>query len=382
MMIRILLQQMKILCKIFIVPVLISLFVFCQISAGTQSPPNDNRLRILDINVWSGLDYKGFFNMGEYETPTIREKRYQALISQIKQINPDIIGIHEANKLPYYVKRLANDIGYEMFYHLGVGGVRLGPIGLPWNLREGDAILAKKYLNPHFVGRKQLSGGYVGEWASFNFSDATQVIAIQITYKNRPIYIFATHWHASPPAESLILEKTKILYKSGAISQKGLEDIQIKIKEGADWRMSESKKTLEFIQETAGQNYFILMGDFNSEPGSREINMLIKSDMIDTYKYANPDSSGFTWDPSTNLNIKTYYLNKPDSVKGSDAYSKLDNFYIKIPKRIDYIFIGPSSVINNNPVSLNSCRVVMKDIINGVHASDHYGVLAEIQINR
>jgi hypothetical protein len=154
-------------------------------------------LRILDINVWSGLDYEGYIKMGEYESSSVREKRYHALLYQIKQLNPDIIGIHEANKLPYYVKRLSNDIGYEAFYHVGVGGVRLGPIGLPWNLREGDAILTKKHLNPQFVGRKQLSGGYVGNWSSFHFSDATQIIAIKIIYQETPIFIFTTHWHAS-----------------------------------------------------------------------------------------------------------------------------------------------------------------------------------------
>ena len=76
-----------------------------------QSATEDNCLRILDINVWSGLNYKGYIKMGEYEKANEREERYKALCSQIKQLYPDIIGIHEANKLPDYAKRLAN-------YHL------------------------------------------------------------------------------------------------------------------------------------------------------------------------------------------------------------------------------------------------------------------------
>jgi len=157
--------------------IFILIFV-CGIRSGNlqESTPGKS-LRILDINVWSGLDYIGYIKMGEYETYSVREKRYQALLSQIKRLDPDVIGIHEANKLPDYAERLAKAIGYEVFFHVGVGGVRLGPVGLPWNLREGDVILTKKYLNPQFAGRKQLSGWHVGNRVTFHFSDATQVIA-------------------------------------------------------------------------------------------------------------------------------------------------------------------------------------------------------------
>jgi endonuclease/exonuclease/phosphatase family metal-dependent hydrolase len=53
-----------------------------------------------------------------------------------------------------------------------------------------------------------------------------------------------------------------------------------------------------------------------------------------------------------------------------------------IPKRIDYIFLGASSSLKSRDVSLLSSRVVMKKIIQGVQASDHYGVFAEVQIDQ
>ena len=166
-------------------------------SAYTEALPESTFLKVLDINVWSGLDYTGYLTMGAYEDKTVREKRYQALVQQIKALDPDLIGVHEANKLPRYAKRLAADLGCRAFYHVGVGGVRLGPVGLPWNLREGDAILAKPGLNPEWVGRRQLSGGYVGRWATFHFEDATQVIGIRLTLNGQAIHVYATHWHAS-----------------------------------------------------------------------------------------------------------------------------------------------------------------------------------------
>jgi hypothetical protein len=144
--------------------VLILLLALLVGGIGTQRAQTTDcktTLRILDINVWSGLNYQGNLTMGEYESQAVREKRYRALVTQIKQLDPDVVGIHEANKLPGYARRLAAETGYKAFYHLGLGGVRLGPIGLPWNLREGDAILVKPAWQPEFVGRRQLSGGYV-----------------------------------------------------------------------------------------------------------------------------------------------------------------------------------------------------------------------------
>jgi len=43
------------------------------------------------------LDYQSKLKMGEYETAAVREKRYRALVRQIKELDPDVVGIHEAN---------------------------------------------------------------------------------------------------------------------------------------------------------------------------------------------------------------------------------------------------------------------------------------------
>ena len=104
-------------------------------STQAQSQQGKTLLKVLDINVWSGLDYIGTLTMGEYESAAVREKRFQALVQQIKALDPDIIGVHEANKVPAYARRLAAETGCVAFQHVGVGGVRLGMLGLPWNLR-------------------------------------------------------------------------------------------------------------------------------------------------------------------------------------------------------------------------------------------------------
>ncbi|MFQ5677778.1 MAG: endonuclease/exonuclease/phosphatase family protein, partial [bacterium] len=126
---------------------------------------------------------------------------------------------------------------------------------------------------------------------------------------------------------------------------------------------------------------FILMGDFNAGPGSREIKNLVQSGMVDLFHAANPDSSGFTWNPRTNLNIRTYYLENAGLSKHQSLLAELKKIHKATPKRIDFIFLGPSTLVESGQLKVTSSRVAMDEVMNGVHASDHYGVFAKIEFN-
>ncbi|MCJ7630994.1 endonuclease/exonuclease/phosphatase family protein, partial [Candidatus Bathyarchaeota archaeon] len=142
------------------------LFNLKQVSSNVRSTSRE--IRILTINVWSGLTYKGIFKMGEH--PNNFEKRYQLLISQILKLHPDVIAIQEANLLPHYAKRLATDLDYEVIYSVALGGLRFGSFGIPINMREGQVILVKKPWTITKLGRKCLSGGgIVTNWFAFHF---------------------------------------------------------------------------------------------------------------------------------------------------------------------------------------------------------------------
>lgn len=367
---------------IFLLLIMNSLIVSPLKARDNKIEKKNDSLRILDINVWSGLTYRGIFKMGEYDSPEFREKRYNALVTQIQQLNPDIIGIHEANKLPDYAKRLADTLGYDFFYHISLGGIRLGKLGLPCNLREGDGIVTKKYLNAEWVGRQQLFGEYVGKWAAFHFSDVSQVIAVKIICNSIPVYIFATHWHTSLSNSASIINKINEIFNLGEITKKEHESITLKIKEGITQRIKEAKKILEFIHKNVKDHPYILMGDFNADPTSSEINILLQNHLLDSYATLRPDSFGFTWDPNTNQNIKTYYLKNNNADNYLDNFSKIKNFPLTIPRRINYIFLGPVSYVKSQKIIVKSSRIVMKRTIKEVQASDHYRFLTEIQLKK
>ncbi len=338
-------------------------------------------MRLLTLNVWSGLDYQGYVRMGEYESAEIREKRYRALVAQIRRLAPDVIALQEANPLPAYAERLGEALGYRAFWHIGVSGVRIGPLGLPVNLREGDVLLVHPKWQPEFAGRRQLSGGYVGNGFSFHFDDATQIIAVRIMVQGQPQFVFATHWHASVPDSPEIMAQLRQMRDCGEITAAAYEQVRAQIRYGARWRLNEARMTRNFIREVAGEHLYVLLGDFNALPGSREVEELQRIGAVDTYAHLHPDSAGFTWDTRNNRNIQIHYLAQRDTAGAGSLSQRLWQKYTGISKRIDYVFCGPAIRFTAQGVQIRSSEVVLNRLIEGVQPSDHFGVLTELEFS-
>lgn len=320
------------------------------------------RVRVITINVWAGLDYKGSLKMGEYEDAQTRNLRTRILVQQLSELDPDLVAINEANKLPGYARDLSRELGYDYVYHVGLGGLRAGPIGLPVNLREGDVILAKKSRALRHVGRKQLSGGPVGNIFTFHFADATQVIAGRIRVGARDVYVFNTHWHASPFPTLEYLESLKERRDSGLIDEDKYEELVSEAVGGKEWRLAEARKTVAFVDKVAGQNPVILMGDFNALSSSEEFGILREAGFIDAFAKLS-DSPGYTWDGTENSNIRLQKGVYPE------------DFWLEpTRKRIDFIFI------RGNDLRVVRCQVVFDRPVEGVYASDHFGVMADIEV--
>tara|TARA_B100000315_G_C14595477_1_gene598843 strand:- start:9710 stop:10843 length:1134 start_codon:yes stop_codon:yes gene_type:complete len=373
-------MKVRYLKNSFILGAVFCLLIF--IGCGEQKRSENKQveiytqLKVLDINVWSGLDYKGYLWVGRYETDTEYKARYHSLIENITTLDPDIITVHEANKLPNYICNLANDLDMDAIHHLGVGGVRFGPVGLPWNLREGDAILAKKDLNLEFVDRVQISGGYVGNFASFHFEDANQVIAGRVILNDQILYIFTTHWHASVPDIPEYISLTEKVSAEYGFTETELNEALKTIHDETRWRVREADGTINFVQKIAGNLPYLLTGDFNSTPEMEELKKVTILGLIDTYRVVNPSSSGYTWHPGKNSNILKYY-NTNNVSKGENLYDLTYNYFEKDSVRIDYIFLHPI----DDFLTVYSSDVSLNKKIGNIHPSDHFGVFTIFNVS-
>jgi endonuclease/exonuclease/phosphatase family metal-dependent hydrolase len=113
----------------------------------------------------------------------------------------------------------------------------------------------------------------------------------------------------------------------------------------------------------------VLMGDFNARPDADEIRFLRglttldgrRAYFQDAWQRLHPGEIGWTWARANPYTAKLAFL-EPD-------------------RRLDYIFVTPQR--GDGRGTIHSCHIVFdKPSADSVFASDHFGLLAEIQMER
>ena len=335
------------------------LILLIMVSGGVFA---EKMLRIVTVNVWSGLTYEGVFKSKAFESSEERTFRYGLLVNAIREIDADIISVNEANMLPGYAKRLARDLSgdleYDYIYAVRFGGVRLGQAGFPINLREGQIILAKKYLNLTAAGSRKLSGGYAGNFASFHWRDTQRILGGRITVGEKEVFLFSAGWHGSEFSSEMQLKTLVDLY-----SKKNIEGDELLLRvqdaiDGHNQRLLEAAETVEFIAEVAGDGAVVLMGTLNALPGSAEIALLAEAGFEDAWQAGRGE--GYTRDGVRNTNIIRHFY---------------DDQSAEAPRRdrIDYIFFKGEGIVAKR------AAIALDEATYEIHPSDHFAVTAELE---
>jgi len=331
----------------------------------TSTTPSQE-IRILTINVWSGLTYKGFFKMRRY--PDKPEKRYQLLLSEIGKLAPDIIAIQEANPLPRYAQRLAIDLNYEVIYSVALGGIRFGSFGIPTNMREGQAILVKKPWTITKLGRKRLRGGGIAtNWFSFHFREITQALLGKVLIHDKPLYVYNVHLHEGPFKGSAL--ETMLKRLSQEMTTEKVEEAKKAAEKDMERRRVEIANLIKFVEETLPPGMpAIILGDFNATIESGELEPLLAGGKwVDSFRAKNLHEEGVTWDPQHNPNYRP-----AETVK--DPYGTLHAYHGSHPYRIDFILVSG----NISDDHILESRVVLTPV-DGLSPSDHYGVITTLK---
>jgi endonuclease/exonuclease/phosphatase family metal-dependent hydrolase len=121
--------------------------------------------------------------------------------------------------------------------------------------------------------------------------------------------------------------------------------------EEADIRLAQTRIFLSEIAvlESARDSRILLCGDFNATESEQAV-QLLKEGFLDSFRVKNPDSPGLTWETANPLTVDATRL--PD-------------------RRIDYIFVSRGARVLSSEVILSAPRPVF--------ASDHFGVLSEVE---
>jgi endonuclease/exonuclease/phosphatase family metal-dependent hydrolase len=336
-------------------------------------------LKIMTINVWSGLDYNGTFKMGEYESPDRREERFKILLAEIRKTSPDIIFLQEANPIDKYVKRLADSLSFDEIHQVCNAGIKFGPIGIPSNFKEGMVILADPKFKLNYFDTWKLGGsfGLFGDLISFHFNESNFALVGKINVDGSVFYLINIHLNANVPPDSSIRIKYENYCKQNSIGNKEFSAAVEKWDDDIQKKDNEFEELTEKIKDLPAEYPFIMGGDFNTASTNKRLKSFIKENKLTDTFINNTYSKTYTWYPVKNENIN--FSTKLSDAEGNKlkGYDVINAFYDSVPRRIDYILLDH----HFNKREVEGYRIILNSTSNGINASDHFGVLSQINIS-
>ncbi len=335
-------------------------------------------LKVATFNLWSGLDYHGILSMGEYESPIQRERRFRVMLKGLRTEHPDVIALQEANPAHGIASRLADSLGYDAIWQRVNGGLKFGPVGIPWNLNEGLVILARKELAIELDDVWDLARGpgVFGNGFSLHAREENIALVAKIRYLGVPIFLINVHMTSVVPVDSLNdATLADILEKEGIERSEGTK-YMLAYRRGEKAIERQLDLLGHYITERTSGISKIVVGDFNVPSSSPFMQrFLAKTKLFDANSLSKERVSN-SWDPDKNFNIRYSRDSLDASHKRLSPLALLGALYDGHPRNIDHILVD-SVFTGSSPWSVRTIFDVAED---GVFASDHYGLSAEIPV--
>lgn len=341
-------------------------------------------MKILTVNGWSGLDYNGLVKMGEYESSIQRKARFHSLVTQLRNLSPDVIFVQEANPAGSYAADLASALAMVEIHQIVNGGIKAGPLGIPINLKEGLVILAKPELELRKVDSWKLSGskGIHSDILTLHFDEAVMALVGRINAGGHDFYLVNVHLVAAPKIPNNLTDFKKSVLAGGEMGDTAFDKALELWQRRQQRRMGEIETLLANLQRLPSGAPCVVGGDFNADPDSMEMKVFRdRSGFTEGLEVVEKDiirnTGTFTWDPDSNENIA--FSTRTTDARGlvRKSFDYLAAMACKQRRRLDYIFIGEDLL----EVGIVNRQVVLKERVNGVQASDHFGVLVEVGLS-
>ena len=333
-------------------------------------------VKFVSINVWFGMDGRGVYKIGDYENQARKDARFNALIHGLKKLNPDVVAIQEANKLPGYARKIARELDFDAAWKIQNSGIKIAGVGIPLNFTAGNVILAKKHHDLKYLGSYRLSGtGIQSNLFSIHFNEIRNAMVSRVDIGGHPILVFNTQTHFS-----LILEKkweaaVDHMCNQGEVSIREMKSIKRQMHQRHNRTEQDILKMLDFIRRTIRKyDYpYVIMGDFNTTLKSEALSTMVdKLKLSDPFRIKNPRAEGYTWDPRRNTNTQfdgSKFWADGKTRRGPLARLTAE-FDAGTPRRIDFIFLSP----HFDTQSIQQSNLVFTEPSDHVYVSDHFGI--------
>ena len=248
------------------------------------------------------------------------EQRMAVLIQGLRELSPDVVTLQEVREVPVQLPNQAETLAKAIgFHHV------FAPATPFMGGQEGLAILARQPIVEHDAL----------ELPHAEPQERRILLSARVENERGSVWVHTTHLN----------------YRLTHGKQR--EDQVMAIAASVAGRTSDSPH--------------ILLGDFNARPEADEIRFLRglvtlggrRTYFQDAWERMHPDDPGLTWARKNPYTAKLAFL-EPD-------------------RRLDYIFVTPMR--GDGRGTVHSCTMVFdKPGADSVFASDHFGLLAEIQV--
>ncbi len=348
------------------------LLLYPAASAAAQN------LRVATVNIWSGIDYRGVWSVGEYESEQRRGQRTAMLIDQLRREAPDVIALQEVNPAGPMSRAIAEALDLDVISQRGNAGAKIGSFGIPINLNEGLAILARRELKLRKAGVINLSEtfGLFGDALSFHFSEIEIALAGRITVDGGDVHLVNVHLDASVPDMPESRRILDSLISAAGMTPRHARSVVERFESLAAHRGRQVDGLIGALADLPRRGPLIVLGDFNAERDAPEI-LRLKAGAGLFHAVAG-DTSRPTWDPSRNGNI--FLQLSPKSINGSipTPLEQLADWYDRQSRRIDFILFDTAF----RRADVHAVADFLDEASDGVTASDHFAVLAEVDLKQ
>jgi endonuclease/exonuclease/phosphatase family metal-dependent hydrolase len=336
------------------------------------------RLVVVTYNLWHGLNPDHPLRFQEHETGADREARLRCFLRFAREARPDLLFLQEVNPAPALTRRIARELGYDAHFALDNAGLKIGPLGVPTNLRSGLTILAAKDLRLRPRGACKLSGppGFAHRWLSLQAREFRYAVAAEATIDGRRWLLLGTHLHHGPEADADIRAAVDGLAAAGKITADRAQEVLAAFARGSARRRGELEKALAFARRLAPpETPTLFAGDFNASPDAPELQWLQRERGFRSATDDDPARRLLTWDYERNPNIKFFADFEPVTAFEPVVMNAVQPVIARQTRRLDYIFYRNMDGL----FAPAATRLFADQPCDGVFGSDHFGVYAEFR---
>lgn len=333
-------------------------------------------VRIVNLNTWIGCLPRTLTRVVPIEPPGHKQKRIAALVAELTERAPDVITLQECLPMPGFAKDLARSLGYDLVWRVANSGLRIGSFGLPTGVGRGEglAILARRELGMRKIGTKRLSGiGLVTNICAFHAGPMRFAIAVKVVIYGRPLIVVTSHVSYSFPSREAFHVGWAELHRRAVVkhpdpprwlSRMAKDNDQVRDKE-----LQRLARWLATLRRRHGGAPVLMGVDFNLDPETPQVlDFLAVTRMVNALHDREPGM--LTWDPGGNDNI-SFDLDYrwPDGADKSPIL-QLMAYLDSIPQCPDHVMLSPG-------LTLTDAGRAFDHPVDGVLASDHYGIWAD-----